>query len=396
MDTKRKIGFAKAVYDPGVIENLRDVIYSGNLCTGEWSEKFAKGISSWFGGGNVVLCNSGSSGNLLAIGALELEPGDEVITTACCFPTTVSPIVQCGGIPVFIDVELGTYNTTVDRIKDAITPRTKAVVLAHTLGNPFNVVGVRDLCNAYGLALIEDCCDAFGSEVYEDGILKPVGCFGDMATVSFYPAHHISTGEGGAVVVNNPKYLKAVKSFRDWGRDCTCDPGEDGRCGKRFSGGYDHKYVYSRLGYNLKMTELQAAVGVSQLEDAEWVVSKRRENWDALLCELLDAGCGKSYILHRPFSGSRPSWFGFALTCGDGVDRNKVVRYLESVGIQTRPIFAGNILRHPCMEKATYWRPVLENSDTIYEKSFWVGVHPYLSSDDISYMAKHIKAGSLL
>lgn len=400
----RVISFSKAVYDVGAVHAVQDVVESGNLCSGEYGKRFAEVIGRWFGGGDVLLCNSGSSGNLLAVSALGLGPGDEVITTACCFPTTVGPIIQCGGVPVFVDVELGTYNATVDHIASAITNRTKAVILAHTLGNPFNVIGIRDLCASRGIVLIEDCCDAFGAEVLDDGICKPVGSFGSMGTASFYPAHHISTGEGGAVVVNDKKYLSAVRALRDWGRDCSCDPGKDNKCGKRFDKkfgnlplGYDHKYVYSRFGYNLKMTELQAAVGCSQLEDAEWVVSKRRENWDKLLDALLDAGCGKSYILHKPTGGTRPSWFGFALTCSGGIDRNKVVNHLESRGIQTRPLFAGNILRHPCMDGHRY-RAVgnLENSDTIIERTFWVGVHPWISDSDISYMAREIKAGSLL
>jgi CDP-6-deoxy-D-xylo-4-hexulose-3-dehydrase len=369
------------------------------LTAGPEADAFECELAQATGHRHALMVNSGSSANLAAItaltspqlGARRLRPGDEVITVASGFPTTVNPIVQNGLVPVFVDVTFPTYDVDLDQLEAAISPRTRAVVLAHTLGNPFSVGRVAELCREHGLFLVEDCCDALGAAY--DG--KPVGTFGDLATLSFYPAHHITTGEGGAVLTNRPKLKKVVESFRDWGRDCWCGPGCEDTCGVRFQrqygtlpAGYDHKYVYSHLGYNLKATDMQAAIGRVQLSRLDEFVAARRAN-HAFLREAL-APYDDALILPEPTPNSEPSWFGFTLTVRPGAPytRPELIGFLESRGIATRLLFGGNLLRQPAYAEVEH-RVVgpLTNSDLVAEGSFWIGCYPGLHRPHLEYVA---------
>ena len=336
------------------------------------------------------------------LGERKINRGDEIITVAAGFPTTVSPIVQYGAIPVFVDVTIPQYNIDVTKLEAALSDKTKAVMLAHTLGNPFDLKAVKDFCDKHNLWLVEDNCDALGSTYTIDGTEKFTGTIGDIGTSSFYPPHHMTMGEGGAVYTNNPLLNKIIRSLRDWGRDCMCPSGRDNLCGHRFDGqygelprGYDHKYVYSHFGYNLKATDLQAAIGCAQLKKLPRFVERRRCNFNRLSDNL--RGLSDKFILPEPCENSRPSWFGFLLTCREKIDRNKIVRYLEAHGIQTRMLFAGNLTKHPCFDElrnsGTGYRVVggLENTNRIMRDTFWVGVYPGMTDEKLDYMAKIIR-----
>jgi CDP-6-deoxy-D-xylo-4-hexulose-3-dehydrase len=376
----------------------------GWLTAGRFNAEFEQRLAAFLGVRHLITVNSGSSANLVAFSALTspklgeraIRPGDEVIGVAAGFPTTVNPILQFGAVPVFVDVELGTYNIDVSRIEAAITPRTRAIMLAHTLGNPFNVEAITALCRKYGLWLIEDCCDALGSTYGE----RMVGTFGDIGTLSFYPAHHITMGEGGAVFTNHPDLIRIAESFRDWGRDCYCPPGKDNTCGRRFCWklgdlpeGYDHKYTYGHLGYNLKITDMQAACGLAQLDRAEAFVARRRANF-ARLSERL-ASCEEFLLLPRATPGSNPSWFGFPITLRDEapVTRHDLVTYLEQEKVGTRLLFAGNLVRQPYMARRNYRvSGELTNTDIVMNRTFWIGVQPALTDEMLDYAAERIES----
>lgn len=386
------------VFDDAELVNLVDSSLDFWLTTGRYAEVFEKRFAKVMGMRHAMLCNSGSSANLLAVTALTserlgkraLKEGDEVITVAAGFPTTVNPILQNRLVPVFVDAQLGTYDASAKSIEAAIGPKTKAIVMAHTLGNPFDLAGVMELAEKYKLWVVEDTCDAVGA-TYNG---QPVGSFGDISTTSFYPAHHITMGEGGCVLVKKGSMKKIVESYRDWGRDCWCPPGQDNTCGRRFDWqlgelpyGYDHKYVYSHIGYNLKMTDMQAAVGVAQLDKLEEFVTARRRNFDALKKGL------KKYeeflILPKATPKSDPSWFGFAITVKAGApfSRFDLVQHLESRRIGTRQLFGGNLLRQPAYTKFPH-RVVgtLTNADIITDSTFWIGVYPGLTKQMIEFM----------
>jgi len=386
------------VFDAEELVHLVDASLDFWLTTGRYAAQFERELARFMGIKYAILCNSGSSANLLALAALtspklgekRLRPGDEVITLAAGFPTTVNPIVQNRLVPVFVDIELGTYNIDIHYLEEAIGPRTRALMLAHTLGNPFNVDAVLDVVRRFDLWFIEDNCDALGS-TYKGRL---TGTFGHLSTLSFYPAHHITTGEGGCVLTNRSDLKVLVESFRDWGRDCWCDPGKDNTCGKRFEWqlgdlpyGYDHKYTYAHIGYNLKLTDMQAAVGVAQLKKLPQFIETRKRNWQ-LLYEGLKP-LEEFLILPQPTPESDPSWFGFLLTVRPEAPftRNDVVRYLESHKIATRLLFGGNLTRQPAFQDMTY-RVVgdLINTDTVMNQTFWVGVYPGLSSQMIEYI----------
>ena len=368
------------------------------LTAGPRASRFEHKIARFMGSGHASLVNSGSSANLLAVAALtspelkdrRLLPGDEVITTAAAFPTTVNPLIQYGLMPVFVDIHIPTYNADVDLLEGAITNKTKAIVLAHTLGNPFDAQSVADLAKKRNLWLIEDCCDALGSTFRG----KNVGTFGDLATLSFYPAHHITMGEGGCVLTSKANLKKLVDSFRDWGRDCWCEPGMDNTCGRRFSRkfgdlpfGYDHKYVYSHIGYNLRATDIQAAIGLAQLEKASTFITARRKNWMYLYEGLKEFE--EFFILPQPTQGSNPSWFGFALCVRPEApfSRLQVQRYLEERGIATRLLFGGNLTRQPAYRTVQYRvAGNLNNTDFVMENLFWLGVYPGITQEMIHYI----------
>ncbi|WP_447591951.1 lipopolysaccharide biosynthesis protein RfbH [Aquipseudomonas campi] len=387
----------------GELQSMAEAVLDGWLTTGRFNEAFEKRLAKYLGRRCVLTTNSGSSANLLAFSALTsprlgeraIKPGDEVIGVAAGFPTTVNPILQFGAVPVFVDVELATYNIDPAKIEAAIGPKTKAIMLAHTLGNPFDLSVVRALCDKYGLWLIEDCCDALGS-TYQG---QMVGTFGDIGTLSFYPAHHITMGEGGAVFTNSPALKRIVESFRDWGRDCYCAPGEDNTCGKRFCWqlgdlpeGYDHKYTYSHLGYNLKITDMQAACALAQMDRLDGFVAARKHNF-AWLSERL-AGCTEQLILPRATPGSDPSWFGFPLTLRDGcgLERVKLLRHLDEQRVGTRLLFAGNLTRQPYMRNQNYRvSGELNNTDKVMNDTFWIGLWPGLSEAHLEHAASRIE-----
>ena len=391
-----------AVLDESDRTALVEAALGLRIAAGVSSRTFERQFAKLFGVRKAHLTNSGSSANLLAIAALtspqledhRLRPGDEVITVAAGFPTTVNPILQNGLVPVFVDVELGTYNTTPERVAAAIGPRTRAIILAHTLGNPYAVTELVALAEEHDLFLIEDNCDAVGS-TYRG---RPTGSFGDLATVSFYPAHHITMGEGGCVLTDNLALARIVESFRDWGRDCWCEPGEDDRCYKRFDQqlgklphGYDHKYVFSHVGYNLKSTDLQAALGLSQLKRVDDFGAARRRNWTRLRDALTDT---PGLLLPRATPDSDPSWFGFALTVTPdaGFTRRGLTDFLEGRRIATRRLFGGNLVRHPAyLDQPHRIVGELTNSDIMTENTFWVGVYPGLTEEMIDYIAESIR-----
>ena len=377
------------------------------LTAGRFAKEFESTLAAKFGRKLSKLTVSGSAANLLAfatltswkLGNARIKPGDEVITVAAGFPTTVGPIIQYGCIPVFVDIDVETHNVRVDAIETAITDKTRAIMLAHSLGNPFDVLAIKGICEKYGLYLIEDCCDAFGATINcEDGVIKGVGTFGDAATLSFYPAHHITMGEGGAVLFDSMKYARICESFRDWGRDCYCDPGKDNTCGKRFDwkmgdlpAGYDHKYTYSHIGYNLKVSDMQAAVGLSQLKKIDYFVESRRRNFNDLTQKLVDVGLNEYFHLPVATKGTNPSWFGYLLTIRDGIklSRRDLVAELEERKVGTRLLFGGNLTKQPAFAGVNY-RVVgtLCNTDKIMNDAFWIGVWPGLSALHIDYMVE--------
>lgn len=404
-----RIPYAGRVYDSDEMKNLVDSALDFWLTAGKYSDEFEKTFSEYLGVRYCSLVNSGSSANLLAFMTLTspllkdraIKRGDEVITVAAGFPTTVSPIIQYGAVPVFVDITIPQYNINVDMMELAISSKTKAVMIAHTLGNPFDLKGVKELCDKYKLWLIEDNCDALGSTYSLNGELKLTGSIGDIGTSSFYPPHHITTGEGGAVYTNDPLLNKIIRSLRDWGRDCICPSGQDNICGQRFEKkygelpfGYDHKYVYSHFGYNLKATDMQAAIGCAQLKKLNLFTEKRRHNFK-ILSELL-APISHKIILPQPCQNAEPSWFGFPITCKRKGERDRVVSYLEKNGIQTRMLFAGNIIKHPCFDKMRKvnkgYRCIgnLENTDIVMENTFWVGLYPGMTEENLIYMGTKI------
>ena len=404
-----RIPYASRVYDSEEMVNLVDSALEFWLTSGRYTDEFEKNFAEYLGVKFCSLVNSGSSANLLAfmtltsplLGDRRISRGDEVITVAAGFPTTVTPMIQYGAVPVFVDVTIPQYNIDVDRLEEALSDKTKAVMIAHTLGNPFDLAGVKKFCDKHNLWLVEDNCDALGSEYIIDGKTYLTGTVGDIGTSSFYPPHHMTMGEGGAVYTNNPLLNKIARSFRDWGRDCVCPSGRDNLCGHRFDRqygelpiGYDHKYVYSHFGYNLKATDMQAAVGCAQLKKFPSFVARRRHNFERLHDALTSVE--DKLILPVAAENSNPSWFGFCITCRDGIDREKVVPYIESKGVQTRMLFAGNLLKHPCFDemRATGegYRVVgnLDNTDKIMTSTFWVGVYPGMTDEMIDYIAKTI------
>ncbi len=405
-----KIPYASRVYDSEEMVNLVDSALEFWLTSGRYTAEFEEYFAKYLGIRYCSLVNSGSSANLLAFMALtspllgerRIERGDEVITVAAGFPTTVAPMIQYGAIPVFVDVTIPQYNIDVSKLEEALSPRTKAVMAAHTLGNPFDLSAVKAFCEKHGLWLVEDNCDALGSRYILDGKEYYTGTVGDIGTSSFYPPHHMTMGEGGAVYTDNALLNKAIRSLRDWGRDCVCPSGTDNFCGHRFDRqygelplGYDHKYVYSHFGYNLKATDMQAAVGCAQLKKFPSFSERRRHNFRRLRTAL--AEMEGRYILPEACPNSDPSWFGFLITCKEGVNRNEAVRYIESKGIQTRMLFAGNLTKHPCFDemrkKEKGYRIVggLENTDRIMRDSFWVGVYPGMTDKMVDYIAEVIR-----
>lgn len=406
----QRIPYASRVYDNREMTNLVDSALEFWLTSGRYTDEFEKKLGEYLGVRHCCLVNSGSSANLNAFMALtspllkerQVKRGDEIITVAAGFPTTIAPMIQYGAVPVFVDVTIPQYNIDVTKLEEAYSEKTKAVMLAHTLGNPFDLKAVKEFCERHNLWLIEDNCDALGSRYVIDGEEKFTGTIGDIGTSSFYPPHHMTMGEGGAVYTDNPLLYKIIKSFRDWGRDCVCPSGRDNMCGHRFDRqygelplGYDHKYVYSHFGYNLKATDMQAAIGCAQLDKFPGFVERRRENFERLRNGL--NGMEDKLILPEPCENSRPSWFGFLLTCNEGVNREQVVPYIESKGVQTRMLFAGNIIKHPCFDemraKNSGYRVVgeLQNTDRIMRDTFWVGVYPGMTDEMINYMAKTIR-----
>lgn len=404
------ISYASRVFDDKEMRALTDATLDFWLTAGRFSGQFEKDFAAWVGVKYAHLVNSGSSANLIAfmvltapeLGERQIKPGDEVITVACGFPTTVTPILNYGAVPVFIDVTVPQYNIDATKLEEALGPKTKAVMVAHTLGNPFDLKSVKAFCEKNNLWLVEDNCDALGAKYTIDDVTKFTGTWGDIGTSSFYPPHHMTMGEGGAVYTNNPLFHRLILSFRDWGRDCICPSGKDNFCGCRFDRkygelpvGYDHKYVYSHFGYNLKVTDMQAAVGCEQLKKFPSFIERRRYNW-ARLREALKPAEDK-LILPEPAENSEPSWFGFlsSIRPGSGLDRNKITRYVEDHNIQTRLLFAGNLVKHPCFDQVRgtdRYRVAgeLTTTDYIMNNTFWIGVYPGMTDEMIGYMAKII------
>lgn len=412
----QRIPYASRVYDSSEMVNLVDSALEFWLTAGRYTEEFEKKLADYLGVKYCSLVNSGSSANLLAFMTLtspllrerQIRRGDEVITVAAGFPTTVAPIIQYGAVPVFVDVTIPQYNIDVSMLETALSDKTKAVMIAHTLGNPFDLKAVNDFCKKHNLWLVEDNCDALGSEYTIDGKTKLTGTIGDIGTSSFYPPHHMTMGEGGAVYTDNPLLHKIIRSFRDWGRDCACPSGRDNLCGHRFDKqygelplGYDHKYVYSHFGYNLKATDMQAAIGCAQLEKFPSFAERRRYNFNRLKENLLAADKAEhildKLVLPEACENSNPSWFGFAITCRSEMDRNRVVQYMEAHGVQTRMLFAGNLTKHPCFDEMRAagegYRIVgnLQNTDRIMHDTFWIGVYPGMTDEMIDYMAHTLK-----
>ena len=404
-----RITYAARVFDEKEMCSLVDASLDFWLTTGRFADQFEREFAKWLGVRFASLVNSGSSANLIAFSALtapelgerRIKRGDEVITVAAGFPTTVTPVLQYGAVPVFVDVTIPQYNIDVTQLEAARSEKTKAVMIAHTLGNPFDLAAVRAFCDKYNLWLVEDNCDALGSTYTIDGETRLTGTVGDIGTSSFYPPHHMTMGEGGCVYTNDPLLHRLINSYRDWGRDCMCPSGRDNICGHRFDGqygelpqGYDHKYVYSHFGYNLKVTDMQAAIGCEQLKKFPHFVERRKHNW-ARLRKALE-GVQDKLIMPEPAPNSDPSWFGFLLTVREGVDREKAVRYVENKGVQTRMLFSGNLIKHPCFDEMRVtgegYRVVgtLENTDRIMRDTFWVGVYPGMTDEMIDYMAKTI------
>ena len=422
-----RITYASRVYDRAEMMNLVDSSLEFWLTAGRYTDQFEKLFANYLGVRFCSLVNSGSSANLLAFMTLtspllgektkndgegskkRVLPGDEIITVAAGFPTTVAPIIQYGAIPVFVDVTIPEYNIDVSKLSDALSDKTRAVMVAHTLGNPFDLRAVKEFCDKNGLWLIEDNCDALGSRYEMEDGWHFTGTVGDIGTSSFYPPHHMTMGEGGAVYTDNPLLNKIARSLRDWGRDCVCPSGKDNLCGHRFDGqygelpfGYDHKYVYSHFGYNLKATDMQAAVGCAQLEKFPSFVEKRKRNFKYLYDGLKEKSGSRGFdiedklILPKASEHSEPSWFGFMMTCRDGIDRKEVIEKIEKSGIQTRALFAGNLTKHPCFDEmrstGSGFRIVgdLSNTDAIMERSFWVGVYPGMTDEMLDYMSTTI------
>lgn len=406
-----RLSYASRVYDEKEMCSLVDAALDFWLTTGRFSDEFEREFAAWIGVKYANLVNSGSSANLIAfmaltapeLGGRQIRRGDEVITVACGFPTTVTPILQYGAVPVFVDVTIPQYNIDVSRLEGALSARTKAVMIAHTLGNPFNLKEVKAFCDRHNLWLVEDNCDALGTQYTINGETRYTGTWGDIGTSSFYPPHHMTMGEGGCVYTDNPLLNRMIKSFRDWGRDCVCPSGRDNLCGHRFDGrfgrlprGYDHKYVYSHFGYNLKVTDMQAAVGVEQLKKFPSFIEARRRNWERLRSGLEPVR--DKLILPEPAADSRPSWFGFLVSVREdsGLDRNKVTGYIEDHNIQTRLLFSGNLVKHPCFDQirgtdAYRVSGGLEATDFIMGHAFWVGVYPGMTDEKLDYMAQVIR-----
>lgn len=408
---KTFVNYGGRYYDDAEMVNLVDSSLDFWLTAGPWAHKFETRLAKWLGVKYCAVTNSGSSANLLAFYALTspklgeraIKRGDEVITVAAGFPTTVNPIIQFGAVPVFVDVKTSTFDIDENQLEAAYSPKVKAVMLAHSLGNPFNLKAVKAFCEKHGLWLIEDNCDALGSEYAIDGVTKKTGTWGHIGTSSFYPPHHMTMGEGGAVYTDDPLLDKIVRSFRDWGRDCWCVGGVDNTCKMRFTGkfgelpeGYDHKYVYSHFGFNLKITDMQAAIGCAQLEKLDRIVEARRKNWQALYEGLKDL---PQLMMPEPEEGSNPSWFGFLIAVRPeaGFTRNELTGFLESRKIQTRNLFAGNLLRHPAFDEMRKsgegYRVVgeLKNTDFVMNNGFWIGVYPGMSEEMLQWMIKSIR-----
>ncbi len=405
-----RVSYASRVYDEKEMQSLTDAMLDFWLTTGRFSKEFEKNFAEWIGVKYAHLVNSGSSANLIAFSVLtapelgdrQIKRGDEVITVACGFPTTITPILQYGAVPVFVDVTVPQYNIDANQLEEALSDKTKAVMIAHTLGNPFDLKMVKAFCDKHNLWLVEDNCDALGTKYTIDGETKFTGTWGDIGTSSFYPPHHMTMGEGGAVYTNNPLLNRLILSYRDWGRDCICVSGQDNLCGHRWDGqfgllpkGYDHKYTYSHFGYNLKVTDMQAAVGVEQLKKFPSFIERRKHNWYRLHAALENVQ--DKLILPEAAANSDPSWFGFLISVRPetGLDRNKVTKYIESKNVQTRLLFSGNIVKQPCFDEirdTDAYRVVgtLDNSEFVVNNTFWVGVYPGMTDEMIDYMAKVI------
>ena len=405
-----RISYASRVYDEAEMWNLADSALEFWLTSGRYTERFEKEFAEYIGVSYCSLVNSGSSANLLAFMALtspllkerRICRGDEIITVAAGFPTTVTPYLQYGAVPVFLDLTVPQYNIDTEQLERALSDKTKAVMIAHTLGYPFDLKTVKEFCEKHTLWLIEDNCDALGSEYCLDGVWKKTGSVGDIGTSSFYPPHHMTMGEGGAVYTDNPLLHKIIRSMRDWGRDCMCPSGQDNLCGHRFDKqygelplGYDHKYVYSHFGYNLKATDMQAAIGCAQLQKLPEFTKQRRANFKRLKERLSDLQ--DKLILPEACPDSNPSWFGFLITCKEGVDKNQIVSYLEEHGVQTRMLFSGNLTKQPCFDELRKSKEgyrivdTLKQTDIIMERSFWIGVYPGMTDKKIDAMAKLLK-----